>query len=211
MKEIKNPLIANIDRSEGNIEISIAKKYSKTEEPVYKKFMGMCAMNNSYAVETKDMDDEQTTKACGSLFTQEMESTIKKLEANVEKMLVKANLFSQPNEANLFEKINKATVEKLLEGGLSQKQKKNLPAELKKTILQKMKSEGKITANLFKQMNEAGLFDQKNDANLFSQPNTAAESKLLSKDDQKKKETGPHGELKKVDNPKEPKVTKKDA
>ena len=29
MKEIKNPLVANIDRSNGNIEISIAKKYDK--------------------------------------------------------------------------------------------------------------------------------------------------------------------------------------
>ena len=40
MKEIKNPLTANISRSEGSIEVSIAKKYSDSEEPIYKKFMG---------------------------------------------------------------------------------------------------------------------------------------------------------------------------
>ena len=42
MKEIKNPLVANVDRLNGNIEVSISKKYDEKEEPVFKKFMGMC-------------------------------------------------------------------------------------------------------------------------------------------------------------------------
>ena len=63
MKEIKNPLEANIDRSNGNIEISIAKKYSDSEAPVFEKFMGMCAMYDTYAVNTANEDEEGTYKA----------------------------------------------------------------------------------------------------------------------------------------------------
>ena len=156
MKEIKNPLKANIDRSNGNIEISIAKTYSESEEPVYKKFMGMCAMNDSYAVETGDMDDDQTVKACGSLYQKQM----KKLIAQVE-----ANLYAKPAKPML--------------AGLTEKQKKNLPPALQKAILKKVKDEGKI-----------------------SEEAEAAYSKLLSKDDQKKEEVGPEGELKVVEKPK---------
>ena len=116
MKEIKNPLVANIDRSEGEIEISIAKKYSKTEAPVFEKFMGMCAMYDAYAVDT-------------------------------------SNLFGQKPKHML--------------AGLTEKQKKNLPIELQKAIVKKMKSEGKITddmdASLFKAVGDsaASLFSQK--------------------------------------------------
>ena len=39
MKEIKTPLVANINRSNGDVEISIAKKYSETEESMYKSYM----------------------------------------------------------------------------------------------------------------------------------------------------------------------------
>tara|TARA_E500000318_G_scaffold90735_2_gene88783 strand:- start:3165 stop:3638 length:474 start_codon:yes stop_codon:yes gene_type:complete len=154
MKEIKNPLTANIDRSKGNIEVSIAKKYSDSEEPIYKKFMGMCAMNDSYAVETKDMDDRQTEKACGNLYQQKMRPIVAKVEAN------------------LFQK-------KPMLAGLSEDQKKNLPPELKKAILQKMKKEGKITEEA-----------------------EAAYSKLLSKDDQKEKEVAPQDDIKVVEKPK---------
>ena len=65
MKEIKNPLTANIDRSNGNIEISIAKKYKQEEEAMYKSFMSVCAKDDKALVDTSKMDDDQTMKACG--------------------------------------------------------------------------------------------------------------------------------------------------
>ena len=65
MKEIKNPLVANIDRSNGNIEISIAKKYSETEEAMYKSYMSVCAMDDKALVDTTDMDKKATMAACG--------------------------------------------------------------------------------------------------------------------------------------------------
>lgn len=68
MKKIKNPLVANIDRSSGNIEISIAKKYDETEEAMYKSFMSVCAMKDKELVDTSDMDKDQTVKACGMQY-----------------------------------------------------------------------------------------------------------------------------------------------
>lgn len=140
MKEIKNPLVANIDRSNGNIEISIAKKYKKTEEAMYKSFMSVCSMEDKELVDTSDMDEDQTAKACGMQYD--------KMRAMI-------------NEED--------------ERGLTEKQKK-LPAALQKTILEKMKKEGKL-----------------------SEEAEAAYSKLLSKDDQKKEEVGPEGEMKVVE------------
>jgi len=153
MKEINNPLTANIDRSNGNIEVSIAKKYSGTEEAMYKSFMSVCAMQDKALVDTSAMDDKDTMKTCGMQYDK-----------------MRAMLNETPKVI----------------GGLTEKQKK-LPPALQKAILKKMKEDGKITEE------EAD----------------AAYSKLLSKDDQPKEEVGPEGELKKVDNPKEPKSSEK--
>ena len=153
MKEINNPLTANIDRSNGNIEVSIAKKYSGTEEAMYKSFMSVCAMQDKALTETTKMDDKDTMKTCGMQYDK-----------------MRAMLNETPKVV----------------GGLTEKQKK-LPPALQKAILKKMKEDGKITEE------EAD----------------AAYSKLLSKDDQPKEEVGPEGELKKVDNPKEPKSSEK--
>ena len=150
MKEIKNPLTANIDRSNGNIEISIAKKYSEKEEAMYKSFMNVCATDDKALINTSAMDDDQTMKACGMQF---------------DKM--------------------RAMLNEVGEGGLTEKQKK-LPPALQKAILKKMKEDGKLT-----------------------EEESEAASKLLSKDDQKKEEVGPEGELKKVDSPKDPKSVEK--
>lgn len=68
MKEIKNPLVANVDRSSGDIEISIAKKYSKTEEAMYKSYMSVCAMEDKELTDTTDMDEKQTMKACAGQY-----------------------------------------------------------------------------------------------------------------------------------------------
>jgi hypothetical protein len=140
MKQIKNPLVANIDRSHGNIEISIAKKYDKTEEAMYKSFMSVCSMEDKELVDTSEMDDNETEKTCGMQY---------------DKM--------------------RAMMNKVGEGELTEQQKK-LPPALQKTILEKMKKEGKL-----------------------SEEAEAAYSKLLSKDDQKKEEVGPEGEMKVVE------------
>lgn len=141
MKEIKNPLEASIDRSNGNIEISIAKKYSDSEAPVFEKFMGMCAMYDTYAVNTANEDEKGTYKACSSLYNKEMNALYEKMEANIY------------NQKHML-------------AGLSENQKKNLPKELQEAIVKKMKSEGKITKET-----DASLFAPKGGgvASLFSQ------------------------------------------
>ena len=147
MKEIKNPLVANIERSNGNIEISIAKKYDKTEEAMYKSYMSVCAMDDKALVDTSKMDKDQTMKACGMQY---------------DKM--------------------RAMMNEVGKGGLTEKQKK-LPPALQKAILKKMKEDGKLSKE---EQEEA----------------EAAYSKLLSKDDQKKKEVNIKDEIKVVENPK---------
>lgn len=143
MKEIKNPLIANIDRSNGNIEISIAKKYDKTEEAMYKSYMTHCAMNDKELVDTTDMDEKGTAKSCAMQY---------------DKM------------RGMMNEVGK--------GGLTEKQKK-LPPALQKAILKKMKQDGKL-----------------------SKEEEEAEAKLLSRDDQKKKEVAVQDDMKVVKNPK---------
>ena len=68
MKEIKNPLVANIDRSNGSIEISLAKKYSDTEEAMYKSYMTHCATHDKDLVDTTGMDDKATAKSCAMQY-----------------------------------------------------------------------------------------------------------------------------------------------
>lgn len=142
MKEIKNPLVANINRSTGEIEISLAKKYSEAEAPVFEKFMGMCAMYDTYAVDTSKDDDNATAKSCSNLYQQDIQAMYQKIEANI------------------FEK-------KHMLAGLTEKQKKTLPIELQKAIVKRLKSEGKITeeteADLYKPAGAsiASLFTQK--------------------------------------------------
>ena len=64
MKEIKNPLVAYIDRSNGDIQIAVAKKYTEEEEAMYKSFMSVCSMEDKELVDTSGMDDAETTKTC---------------------------------------------------------------------------------------------------------------------------------------------------
>ena len=58
----------SVDRSNGNIEISIAKKYSKTEEAMYKSYMNICSMDDKALVDTSGMDEESTAKSCGMQY-----------------------------------------------------------------------------------------------------------------------------------------------
>jgi hypothetical protein len=141
MKEIKNPLVANIDRSNGEIEVSIAKKYNETEAPVFEKFMSMCSMYDTYAVNTAEEDDKGTYNACSSLYSQKVNKIISKMEANIY------------NQKHML-------------AGLSDEQKKNLPKELQEKIVKKMKSEGTITKDT-----DASLYASKGGgvASLFSQ------------------------------------------
>ena len=146
MKQIKNPLEAKIDRSNGNIEISIAKKYSEAEAPVFEKFMGMCATYDAYAVNTAEEDDKGTEKSCSMTYAKEIQALYQKIEAN---------LYGPKSQHML--------------AGLSDEQKKNLPVELQKAIVKKLKAEGKITEDM-----DASLFSPKggNIASLFSQKGT---------------------------------------
>jgi hypothetical protein len=155
MKESNSNYQADISRSNGNIEVSIGKKQGGKKDPVYDKFMGMCAMNDMYAVNTEGMDDSATMMACGDLFNQQMKAAASQVEANLfNQQPMFAGLTEQ--QANLFNQ-------------------QPMFAELEKAIVEKAKEEGKITeeqANLFNQNPTFAMFDQSPMfADLFNQNN----------------------------------------
>ena len=139
MKEIKNPLTANIDRSNGNIEISIAKKYKQEEEGMYKAFMSVCATEDKSLVDTSKMDDENTMKACGMQYDK-MRATINEVgkggltekQKKLPPALQKAILNKMKKDGKLTEEESEAA-SKLLSKDDQKKQENNIKDEVKVT------------------------------------------------------------------------------
>lgn len=65
MDNFENPLEsqANINDA-GEMEVTIAKKYSEAEAGVYKSYMSMCAMEDKTFTDTAGMGDKETYSAC---------------------------------------------------------------------------------------------------------------------------------------------------
>lgn len=121
MKNIKNPLTANIDRSNGNIEISIAKKYKQEEEAMYKSFMSVCAADDKALVDTSKMDDNQTMKACGmqydkmrAMINEVGEGGLTEKQKKLPLALQKAILKKMKEDGKLTEEESEAVTQDLL-------------------------------------------------------------------------------------------------
>lgn len=65
--DIVVPLEKSVEIKNGEIEISLAKMADK-KAMIYKSFMSVCASNDKEFVDTTEMDDESTMKACGLQF-----------------------------------------------------------------------------------------------------------------------------------------------
>ena len=138
MKEIKNPLKANIDRSNGNIEISIAKKYKEEEEAMYKSFMSVCATANKALVDTTKMADDNTMKACGMQYDK-MRAVINEVgkggltekQKTLPPALQNAILNKMKKDGKLTDKESEAAYSKLLSKDDQKKEEKNIKDEIK--------------------------------------------------------------------------------
>jgi len=65
MKDIKNPLESKASiNAAGDMEVTIAKKYSEAEEKVYKSYMSMCSAEDKMFTDTESMDDKETYADC---------------------------------------------------------------------------------------------------------------------------------------------------
>ena len=80
------------------------KKDKKKEEDLYNAFMSICSTYHDKLVDTKDMDEKETMKACAMQYIK------------MKPMIMEEG-----------------------KGGLTEKQKKNLPPELQKAILERQK------------------------------------------------------------------------
>tara|TARA_R110002167_G_scaffold60433_4_gene170727 strand:+ start:283 stop:639 length:357 start_codon:yes stop_codon:yes gene_type:complete len=108
MDNFKNPLESQASVNDaGEMEVTIAKKYSEAEAGVYKSYMSMCAMEDETFTNTAGMGDKETYSACAMQY------------AEMRAMMMDDS-----------------------KGELTDKQKK-LPPALQKTIIEKMKKEGK--------------------------------------------------------------------
>jgi hypothetical protein len=104
MKEIKTPLEMSLDRSNGNIEISIAKKYSQTEEAMYKSYMSVCSMDDKALIDTAEMGDRETLKACSMQYSK-MRAMIN--EAGEEGLTENQKKLPKPLQKAILEKMKK--------------------------------------------------------------------------------------------------------
>jgi hypothetical protein len=66
-EDIKVPLEKTVEIKNGEAQVSLAKMADK-KAIVYKSFMSTCASDDKALVDTTDMDDESTMKACAMQF-----------------------------------------------------------------------------------------------------------------------------------------------
>lgn len=65
MNNFENPLESQASfNNAGEMEVTIAKKYSEAEASVYKSYMSMCAMEDKTFTDTSGMGDKETYSAC---------------------------------------------------------------------------------------------------------------------------------------------------
>ena len=65
MENFENPLESQASLNEaGEMEVTIAKKYSTAEAGVYKSYMSMCASDDKMFTNTAEMEDKETYSAC---------------------------------------------------------------------------------------------------------------------------------------------------
>lgn len=67
-EDIEVPLESEMTVKDGEVELSIAKKYGDTEAGVYKSYMSVCAADDKCMVDTKGMDKDETMKCCSAQY-----------------------------------------------------------------------------------------------------------------------------------------------
>ena len=69
MQNFENPLESQASLNEaGEMEVTIAKKYSDSEAGVYKSYMSMCASDDKMFTDTAKMGDKETYGACAMQY-----------------------------------------------------------------------------------------------------------------------------------------------
>mgnify|MGYP007121701777 CR=1 FL=1 len=99
-EDIKIPLEKTVSFENGEVEVSIAKKYNGSEAGLFKSYMSMCASDDKEFVDTEGMDSEATYKSCSMQYGKmrammcddskgELTEEQKKLPAPVQKAILK--------------------------------------------------------------------------------------------------------------------------
>ena len=67
-EDIEVPLESEMTVKDGEVELSIAKKYGDTEAGVYKSYMSHCTADDKCMVDTKGMDKDETMNCCSAQY-----------------------------------------------------------------------------------------------------------------------------------------------
>ena len=67
-EDIEVPLESEMTVKDGEVELSIAKKYGDTEAGVYKSYMSHCTADDKCMIDTKGMDKDETMKCCSAQY-----------------------------------------------------------------------------------------------------------------------------------------------
>lgn len=67
-EDIEVPLESEMTVKDGEVELSIAKKYGDTEAGVYKSYMSHCTADDKCMIDTKGMDKGETMKCCSAQY-----------------------------------------------------------------------------------------------------------------------------------------------
>jgi hypothetical protein len=73
-EDVKVPLEKTVEIKNGEVQVSLAKMADK-KATLYKSFMSTCASDDKALVDTSDMDDDSTMKACAVQFDK-MQATL---------------------------------------------------------------------------------------------------------------------------------------
>jgi len=124
-KDIKVPLEKTVEVKNGETQVSLAKMADK-KAVVYKSFMSACASDDKALVDTTDMDDESTMKACMIQFDKmqamlmeesdsgELTPAQKKLPPALQKAILKK--MDKPDDSSEHEEEETDEEEKMEEG-----------------------------------------------------------------------------------------------
>ena len=80
LQNIKAPLQKNVSIKNGEIEVSLS-SMDKKDENIYKSFMNTCASSDKEFVDTSEMDEDSTMKACAVQFDKMKSMLMEKSES----------------------------------------------------------------------------------------------------------------------------------
>ena len=120
-EDIEVPLEKTVSFNNGEVEVSIASKYSGSEAALYKSYMSMCGSDDKALVNTEGMDKEKTHSACAvqygkmrAMMCEDSKGALTDQQKKLPPALQKAILDKMKKDGKMSEEESEAAYKKLL-------------------------------------------------------------------------------------------------